>query len=171
MGISVFPAAASGPTLAQITSAIKADGSPIPSYQVIASAVSISGVVSYTVTGLSDYKFLRIYVFGTMPANAGEVYFRYNSDTGNNYSQWTNSGATTRISRHEIGDFATTGNKWIKIDVENNTMYKSGTVEPGGLPSRNLIYESTTIISSITILNERNTNFGTDSFLFIQGVL
>ena len=68
MGISVIPAAASGPTLAQITTEINDHGSPIPSYELIADAVSISGVTNFTVSGLSDYKFLRIYVFG-LPNN------------------------------------------------------------------------------------------------------
>ena len=170
MGISVIPAAASGPTLAQITTEINDHGSPIPSYELIADAVSISGVTNFTVSGLSDYKFLRIYVFGTMPGSAGDVYLRYNSDSGSNYSDWTTSGSSVRISKHIIGAFATSDNRFIKLDIENNIMYKSATAQPEASAAKNLIYESKTIISSITILNERITNFGTDSYLFVQGV-
>jgi hypothetical protein len=103
MGISVFPAAASGPSIGEITTAITtnaapasvtnssiatqvANNAPSPNAWVFLGSGNLQGNNSATVS-FSAYRKLRIvWKFTNGTAGAQAVLVRFNGDTGNNYT-------------------------------------------------------------------------------------
>ena len=96
MGLSVFPAPASCPTLAEITAAVAAPslasitsavqdnaGSAVLNWQNIAINTTVS-TTSVTLTGLTGYKHLRIISWASYP-NGDKLMWRLNGDAGANY--------------------------------------------------------------------------------------
>lgn len=117
MGSSVFPAAASGPTLSEITTAGSsagwgATGSPVPTWTLITS-LAFNNTNTMTLSGLSGYKELKIVWYG-LQAGTGEptLTYRMNGDTGNNYGGGiqTSYSATSSPVGNTNGNFSSNQN-------------------------------------------------------------
>jgi hypothetical protein len=93
MGYSAYPPAASGPTLAEIQTAVSTYSTPYNGTWTDLGTTSISGSSSVTITGLGGYKQLKIFVY-LEPSTASYVTMRLNGDTGSNYG-YVNSNSTT----------------------------------------------------------------------------
>jgi len=88
MGYSVFPAPASGPTLAEITTAIQNNATPYNGTWTDIAYQSGNGLTAVTFSSISGYKTLRLASIG-LPAGGGNINVTFNGDTGGNYSTFT----------------------------------------------------------------------------------
>jgi len=197
MSIEVFPLPASGPSLAEITSAITSNAAPATvTMPAITSSIttnaassgvtlaaigtqvannaspyggtwanvattSATAVSTITVSGLTGYKFLKIFC---VVENVSAAYMRYrlNGDTGSNYNYWTHtSGAGTDIGRTADTSIIvrrddTGGGGFIfDIPLANSTGHNKYIEEIGGrsgsLMTGRGVWNSTAAISSFTL--------------------
>ena len=88
MGISVFPAPSSGITVADGNAA----GWGSDAWVELANVSQVVGTTSYSFTGLSGYRKLKLRVLGgfEVQSTGGIVKLVFNGDSGGNYS-WTNT--------------------------------------------------------------------------------
>lgn len=129
MGIAVFPTPASGPSLAEITTAIQTNAAPASvtnasiATQVTNNAspfnatwtelyanTSAIGAASVSVTGLSSYKYIQVSWFNAGASSAGAgLIVRFNNDSSNLYSYFfptlygSNGGADARYGSYTTG--------------------------------------------------------------------
>ena len=87
MGSSVFPAASSGPSLAEITTAIQNNGSAFSgTWTSLYSGSPAANATSVTVSGLGSYKYLRVRWSVVANSTGNNFWVRFNGDAGSNYN-------------------------------------------------------------------------------------
>lgn len=192
MGSSVFPAAASGPTLAEITTAIQTNGSAFSANWTNIYAGSPGAVSTFTVSGLGSYKYLRVRWNSVGGSVAGhQLQARLNGDAGANYythrtygtqSAYIGSTSTSNIQTEfnfrrvdpDAGDdngggFEIFGSNSsaIKVLKDFEHIWFDGGQTLAVASNANL-WQSTAAITSITLFVTGGT-FTTNSKFFIDG--
>jgi len=121
MGLSVFPAPASGPTLAEITTAITtnaapasvtnssiatqvANNAPSPNaWTLLGSATVTYNSASVSFSGIGGYKTYRLVVpYVQLSGGGGFWHFRINNDTSSVYDNWFIASGTGGASQDSI---------------------------------------------------------------------
>ena len=172
MGVAVFPAAASGPTLAEIETAVSTySKGPLDVDWTNIGYITADGLVTATFTGLSGYKYLKVVSRGLQLSIAAAIQLRFNSDSSNNY-YW--SGVTYSSNGYPRGERSkrdaasyvyfgtsnsTAGNHDMQLQILNNnsSTHKFFNVSgswfevTNGATDLNGIYMSTSAISSLSI--------------------
>lgn len=190
MGLSVFPAASSGPTLAEITTAITNNpSSPVGGTWTNLGTVDLNGLQGTTISSLSGYKYIRFYM-GIQSSVGTRTQLRFNGDTGNNY--WSGVGITETSNNPGFsvgngeslmtlnGVSADTSNKlalFVEIENSNSTIYKivksqaasQFTTTKADAQFSIGCWNNTAAISSITLLNHYPGTYDAGSRLFIVG--
>jgi hypothetical protein len=157
-------------------------------------ASTYTPIATYTVSGTST----STYTFSSIPAtytdliligNLGtsanaNIYLRFNSDTGTNYSDTeiygTGSAAASDRSTNQTyvytGYNASTDRLMIKVDVmnySNTTTYKTALIRNGGsadnVRARVDLWRSTSAINSLTVFPSSG-NFADGSVFTIYGI-
>ena len=106
MGVSVFPAASSGPTLAEITTAITNNAVTQTTWTLLGSVIADPGTSSITISGIpTTYKSLRVEVVGVIPSANDVLALRYNNDSTGVYSWHKNySFTSSNMASYSLGD-------------------------------------------------------------------
>lgn len=163
MGLSVFPAPASGPTLSEINNSISTL-SPSPNNWTLLGTWTLGGVSTFTFSGLTGYKTYKIVTPPMLFASlASNTRIRVNGDTGNNYAVLGNgpNGAFNDLGSNNYGlanpgtntalafvftisEANTAGNKSISAFYGDNA---NNVFDFGGS------YATTSTVNSITIFN------------------
>jgi hypothetical protein len=127
------------PTLAQITSTVQANaGSPFGGTYTNLGTTSFNAT-TITISSLSSYKFIAGYVTCNMGNGDGSLSFRFNNDSGNNYSyqrfskRVTNppiedtdhaDGTTSLAAYYDTALGGTTSSVYFEIYGSNSSAYK-----------------------------------------------
>jgi hypothetical protein len=154
-------AASSGVTLAAIGTQVANNASPYGGTWANVATTSASTVSTITVSGLTGYKFLKIFC---VLENVTASYMRYrlNGDTGSNYNYWTfTSAAGTDIGRTADTsivarrDDVGSGGFVFDIPLANGTGHNKYIEETGGRGGSQIIgrgvWNSTAAVSSFTL--------------------
>lgn len=194
MGSTVFPAPASGPTLAEITTAIQTNASPFGgTWTNLYNTNPTANAASVTVSGLGSYKYLRVRwsVVANSAGNNFEV--RFNGDTGGNHFDHRgyvtpSSGPFTSTSirnssngfnfrrtsgstsEANVGGFEIWGSNQsgIKALANQEHMFFDGSTYYG-LGEAVSTYRSTSAITSITFFFSGAGAFDSSTLLWIDG--
>lgn len=187
MGVSVFPAPASGPTLAEIQAAVSTySKGPLDMTWTNVGYVNPNGTTTQTITGLGGYKYLKIMSSNVYNgASAGNSFnVRFNSDaTANAYvslSQRQHGTGTVTTSNNISNAFnfypngSTTAQSSFIIEMLNptsTTSKKLGVYKSQGWDGSahynyqgDLIWSNTAAITSVTI-------FASASFFVTDGLI
>jgi len=160
--------AASVPTLSQINTSVANNSSPFGGTYTNLGTTTLSGT-STTISGLSGYKYLKMWVYFTPNDNGQRFIWRINGDSSAIYSyalrNWTGNNSNVIATRNATS-FGVTNNandvsqiNGFEIEIARNdsSVYKfiksKGIVREGAtatMHSSTGVYASTTVISSIT---------------------
>jgi hypothetical protein len=171
MGSSVFPAPASGPTLAEINNSV-ATYAPSPNNWTLISTYTLNATANtFTFSGLTGYKTYKVVAApARFSGTGGTIGVRLNSDTNYNYQvaaingsqnytleildYWilNNPGSSVFMLNFEIANANNSGNKTISGFYGDQSTSGSNKLFQG-------TYSSTSPLSSITIFNANAGNF------------
>ena len=187
MGSSVFPAAASGPTLAEIQTAVSTySKGPLDITWTNLGKVNPNGTTTQTITGLSGYKYLKLYSSNVyFPSHGSYFFIRFNGDSTANaytklgaghYGSGTIQGNNSIDNRIQINPGgAGTAQSQFAINITNpnsTTSYKIGDYQNSAFDgsanqrfSGTFLWYNTAAITSVTISSSGGNNFVTDSLI------
>lgn len=183
MGIAIIPAASSGPTLAEITTAIQNNAAPASvtnssiATQVANNATPFGGtwtnvaentfssINTVTVSSLGGYKFLKGWIVITqVPSSSQAVGFRINGDTTAGNYVWNPDNQITR-SYFNFGGNAGFGMSMnFEIFPANSTSvnkvidWKVFKPSSGASERNTLLWKNNAAVSSITLFNADSSN-------------
>lgn len=123
MGLSVFPAPASGPTLSEITTAGTSAGwgataskGPLDITWTNLGTTSMSVTGSVTISGLSSYKYIKVLFYVSANANC-TFYLRFNGDSGGNYAYQAHTITNGNTADNVVGDGSVSQFRMTALDV------------------------------------------------------
>lgn len=159
MAVSSLVPAASGPTLAEIQTAVSTYSTPYNGTWTELGATTFTSSSTTTISGLSGYKQIKIYLF-TAPSTAAELRMRLNSDTGSNYG-WqfatpTNNSYNYPDNKMTLGTNSGNNNATVlTISPANSTTAKKVITSEshhtnGTIASFNGLWNSSSAITSVT---------------------
>jgi hypothetical protein len=173
-----------------------AAGAAATSYTLInTGGTALTGASTITITGLSGYNKLAIYIDGASAGSGAYFDYRFNSDTGNNYgsaglriiAQSTYDSASFNTIKHPAnyivfsensGNTASLAYGIINVDGANSSGRKvinqvgGGNQTGGGVNNRIFVsggfYSGTSVISSFSFISSDATNFDAGT-IYIYG--
>lgn len=184
MGIAVFPAAASGPTLAEITTAIQNNAASVSGgnsagwrrtspggLTLVASGnfSSLTTVNTVTISSLSGYSFYRLFVIGYF--NSEPLQLRINSNSDARYEALVDLGSVKEYRRRDtswrinISNAAEYNSSIVDIEDADSANYKFAKLVGGysrgsaHLPTSNFSWSKAEAISSMTLFTLNGNNF------------
>lgn len=179
MGYSAYPPAASGPTLAEIETAVSTYSTPYNgTWTDLGITRANGGISSVTVSGLGGYKELRMQLFFS-PSTTSYITMRLNGDTGANY------GYVNTIYNSIGSSYITTGMRLnqssgaeltslITISPANSTTAKksiaagSNHAQFNALGNFHGLWYNTSAVTSVTFA--LNTGTFSDGWIQIWGI-
>lgn len=179
MGIAVFPAPASGPTLAEIQTAVSTYSTPYNgTWTDLGITRANGGLSSITVSGLGGYKELRMQLF-LSASTSSYITMRLNGDTGSNYgyvnSVYNSIGSsyiTTGMRLNQASGADTTS--LITISPANSTTAKKSIAtgtnhsQLNNLGNFHGLWYNTSAVTSVTFA--LNTGTFSDGWIQIWGI-
>jgi hypothetical protein len=105
MGLSVFPAPASGVTLAEVQTAVStySKGPLDITWTNLGTTAMTNGSGSVTISGLSSYKYIKVLFHFSMGSNC-QINLRFNGDAGGNYAYGTSVITNGNMYDNVVGD-------------------------------------------------------------------